>query len=175
MTRSICKLAEGIIEALRLAPLEPEGGFYRETHRSKLCLPPAFLPKAYAGNRSAGTSIYYLLTGQTFSAIHRLKSDEVYHFYLGDPVELFVFGPKGEARKHLLGAGLRNGMKPQAVVGRGLWQGARLRAGGRWALLGTTVFPGFDLRDFELGDRGKLLKLYPKHRRTVIELTRKLG
>ncbi len=167
--------AEKIIKLLGLRPLLPEGGFYRETHRSELSLAPYFLPKAYAGKRSAGTSIYYLLTDQTFSAIHRLKSDEVYHFYLGDPVELFVFGPKGEARKLLLGAGLRNGMKPQAVVGRGCWQGARLRTGGRWALLGTTVFPGFEFRDFELGDRGRLLKQYPKHRNTIIALTKEPG
>lgn len=167
--------AEGAIKLLGLRPLLPEGGFYRETHRSKLGIPAAYLTKSHAGKRSAGTAIYYLLTAGAFSAFHRLKGDEVYHFYLGDPVELFVFGPKGSAERHLLGGGLHRGMRPQAVVPGGYWQGARLRAGGRWALLGTTVFPGFDFRDFELGDRERLLRLYPKHRKTIIELTKKPG
>lgn len=164
-----------IIKLLGLKPLEPEGGFFRETYRSKLGPPSESLPQAYAGRRSAGTAIYYLLTAQTYSAIHRLRSDEVYHFYLGDPVELFLFGQKGQVKRVLLGNNPRNGMRPQAAIPKGCWQGARLASGGRWALLGTTVFPGFDYRDFELGDRDKLLRLYPRHRRTIIELTRKPG
>lgn len=164
-----------IIKLLGLKPLEPEGGFFRETYRSNISIPSVYLSKTNHGRRSAGTAIYYLLTAQTFSAIHRLKSDEVYHFYLGDPVQLFLFGQNGKLKSMLLGADLKKGMRPQAIVTKGCWQGARLASGGRWALLGTTVFPGFDYRDFELGDRDKLLRLYPRHRRTIIELTRKPG
>lgn len=169
------KEASKMIKLLGLRPLKPEGGFYLETYRSMLSLPSAYLPKVYAGRRSAGTAIYYLLTAKACSAIHRLRSDEVYHFYLGDPVELLVLSPKGSVKKYLLGGSLHHGMRPQAVVPGGYWQGARLRAGGRWALLGTTVFPGFDLRDFELGIRERLLKLYPKLRKAIIELTIKPG
>lgn len=173
---SIMPIGErGVIELLGLKPLEPEGGFFREVHRSKLGIPSAFLPKTYAGRRSAGTAIYYLLTAKTYSAIHRLKSDEVYHFYLGDPVEINIFGQKGQVKRILLGNDLKKGMRPQAVVPRGCWQGARLVSGGRYALMGTAVFPGFDFRDFELGDRERLVRLYPKHRRMIIELTRKPG
>lgn len=160
---------------MKLSPLEPEGGFYSEAYRAKHTVPAISKPDALAGKRSAGTAIYYLLTADTFSAFHRLKSDEVYHFYLGDPVELFILGPKGKSEKRILGDGLRQGMRPQAVVPKGHWQGARLRAGGKWALLGTTVFPGFEFRDFELGDRGRLLKQYPKHKAIIIALTKEPG
>jgi hypothetical protein len=169
------KKAIELIKLLGLKPLAFEGGFYRETYRSRLRFPAAFLPKAYDGKRNAGTAIYYLLTAESFSAFHRLKSDEVYHFYQGDPVELFVLGPKGSVERRSLGSSLTKGTRPQAVVPKGCWQGARLAPGGRFALLGTTVFPGFDFSDFELGDREKLLKLYPRHRSTIIGLTKEPG
>jgi hypothetical protein len=164
-----------IIKLLGLKPLPLEGGFFKETFRSEQMIPDGELPKICRGERTAGTAIYYLLTADVFSAFHRLRSDEVYHFYLGDPVELFILGPKGKSEKRILGAGLRHGMRPQAVVPKGYWQGARLAPGGRLALLGTTVFPGFEFRDFEMGDRDKLIKLYPKHCRIILTLTRKPG
>jgi len=152
--------ADEIIRLLRLAP-HPEGGFYRETYASAESVAPVALPARYGGPRSFGTAIYYLLTPDTFSALHRVQTDELYHFYLGDPVELLQLLPDGAGRLVTLGANLRAGMLPQALVPRGAWQGSRLRAGGRYALLGTTVAPGFDFADFEFGDRAGLSAAYP--------------
>lgn len=142
--------AERLIAALSLRPLPVEGGWFRETYRSADAV----------GDRSAGTAIYFLLTPDTFSALHRLKTDEVYHFYLGDPVELLTLGPEG-GRVTLLGSDVFGGQMPQLVVPHGVWQGSRLVPGGSFALLGTTMAPGFDFADFELGDRARLEVDYP--------------
>jgi predicted cupin superfamily sugar epimerase len=140
--------ADDVIERLGLVPHPREGGFFRETWRSDA----AFLPgDAFAGERSVGTAIYYLLTPETWSALHRLPGDEVFHFYLGDPVEMLELLPDGSSRTTVLGPGI-DGMRPQHVVRGGVWQGARLRAGGAWALLGTTMAPGFSYDDYEQGD-----------------------
>lgn len=167
--------ARRIISLLGLKPLNIEGGYYAETHRSRERAAADCLPRRYGGGRPLATAIYYLLTPENFSTLHRLKSDEVYHFYLGDPVELSVICPGGRLEKRVLGSSLKRGQRPQAVVERGCWQGARLAPGGRFALLGTTVSPGFEFSDFEPGKRDILLKHYPKHRRTITRLTRKPG
>lgn len=157
---------------MRLRPLLPEGGFFRETYRSRLRIPKSALPGVYGQRRDAGTAIYYLLTAETFSAIHRLPGDELYHFYLGDPVELFVFPDGGRSQRILLGHDLARGQRPQALVPGGCWQGARLVSGGRWALLGTTMAPGFDYRDFVLGRRDELIRRYPRKRSLIVQLSR---
>jgi predicted cupin superfamily sugar epimerase len=95
--------------------------------------------------------MYYLLTPDTFSALHRLPTDEVFHFYLGDPVEMLQLYSDGSGRVVTLGPDLGAGQQLQAIVPRGVWQGSTLRAGGAWALLGTTVAPGFDFEDYEAG------------------------
>jgi uncharacterized protein len=118
------------------------------------------------------TAIYYLLTPETFSALHRLRSDEVFHFYLGDPVEMLQLLPGGEGRLHVLGTDLAAGMRPQVVVPRDVWQGARLLPGGSLALLGTTVAPGFDPADCESGKRDALVAAYPDFRERIVALTR---
>jgi predicted cupin superfamily sugar epimerase len=130
------------------------------------------LPTRYAGNRRYGTAIYYLLTREAFSALHRIKTDEVYHFYLGDPVELVQLLPDGSGRVMLLGNDLTSGAQMQIVVLRGTWHGARLAEGGKYALLGTTVSPGFEFADFEIGDRTDLTRSYPSFRDSIIALTR---
>ena len=135
--------AADLIRLLDLQPLAPEGGYYRETHRA------------------ASTAIYYLLTPDTVSALHRLQKDEVFHFYLGDPVEQLVLRPDGSGEVRVLGSNPAAGMFPQAVVPRGCWQGARLRAGGKFALMGTTVAPPFGAADYEPGDRERLQETYP--------------
>src|SRR5438309_5994853 len=126
--------AARLLELLDLRPLPGEGGYYRETHRSADRVPFA----GRAGGKSAGTAIYYLLTPETFSALHRLPTDEVYHFYLGDPVEMLQLWPDGTGRVVSLGQDVRAGHLLQAVVPRGVWQGSRLYSGGAFALLGTT-------------------------------------
>lgn len=164
--------ADEIRALLGLTPLPVEGGLYVESWRSDETLAAGALPARYGGARAIGTAIYYLLTPGVFSAMHRVRSDEIFHFYMGDPVEALLL-PVGEAgRVVTLGHDLAAGMRPQLVVRRGVWQGLALRAGGAWALLGTTVAPGFDPADFELGRREPLAAEFPAHAAHVTRLTR---
>jgi predicted cupin superfamily sugar epimerase len=126
----------------------------------------------HAGARAAGTAIYYLLTPETFSALHRLRGDEVFHFYLGDPVDMLQLSPDGLGKWVTLGSDLESGQQPQVVVPAGVWQGSKLRPGGQYALLGTTMAPGFDVADFELGRREELLAAYPDFAEAIQGLTR---
>lgn len=142
--------AERLIAALGLKPLPVEGGYFRETYRSA----------AHHGDRSLATAIYYLLTPETFSALHRLPGEEMYHFYLGDPVELLALGPEG-GRVTVLGSDVLAGQVPQLVVPGGVWQGSRLVPGGEFALMGTTMAPGFDFADYEPGHGARLAASYP--------------
>jgi predicted cupin superfamily sugar epimerase len=164
------------VETLRallgLAPHPTEGGYFIETYRSAESVPGDALPARYRGARVASTAIYYLLTPDTFSVLHRLASDEVFHFYLGDPVEMLQLWPDGSHRVVLIGPDLAAGERPQVIVPRGIWQGARLRAGGRFALLGATVAPGFEYADYETGRRADLLATHPAAHALVTALTR---
>jgi predicted cupin superfamily sugar epimerase len=164
--------ADKIIALLNLKPHPEEGGYFVETYRSSETISEKTLPSRYKGVRSFGTAIYYLLTPETFSAMHRLQSDEIFHFYLGDPVEMLQLWPDGSGRILILGTDITNGMKPQAVIPKGVWQGARLFKDGKFALLGTTVSPGFDFADYVFGHREELVKSYPKFRELIIALTR---
>ena len=150
-----------IIELLRLESLSQEGGYYRETYRSELVVPREALPVGYGGDRTASTAIYYLLTPTDCSLLHRVKSDEVFHFYAGDAVEMLQLWPGSDGRVVRIGNNLVAGDVPQMIVPKGVWQGARLTAGGRWALLGTTVAPGFEFADYAHGERRDLLARYP--------------
>ncbi len=166
-------LTAGQIRALlKLEPHPIEGGYFVETYQSALRIPKSSLPAAYSGDRAAGTGIYYLLTPETFSALHRLPGDEMFHFYLGDPVEMLQLRPDGSAEVSVLGQDIAAGMRLQHVVAGGLWQGCRLRAGGSYALLGTTMSPGFDYADYESGTRENLAKLYPAYSAMIASLTR---
>lgn len=147
--------AETVIEQLGLVPLGFEGGYYRETSRS------ASTVDLGRGERALSTSIFYMLTPDSFGLMHRLASDEVYHFYLGDTVELLMLHPDGTSEVVRLGQDLTRGERVQLRVPAGTWQGSRLREGGRFALMGTTMSPGFELADFELGDRDQLTFGYP--------------
>jgi len=121
-----------------------------------------------------GTAIYYLITDgpEGFSAFHSLGYDELYHFYAGDPVELYLLEPGRPAAPSLLGIDLAAGQRPQALVPAGRVQGARLASGGRWTLLGTTMAPGFDPSDFRLSRRDELLAAYPESALLIEALTR---
>ncbi len=163
--------AESIRQALGLQPHPEEGGYFAETYRSGLVLPREHLPPDYSGPRSASTAIYYMLTPDTMSAMHRVASDEVFHFYLGDPVEQLLLYPDGRTETRFLGTDIGAGMRPQALVPAGVWQGARLINGGSVALLGATVSPGFDYADYEHGDRAKLVAAYPSERAMIEALT----
>lgn len=143
-----------VAEALGLKPLPREGGLFAETYR----LGPE---GEAAGGRPRATAILYLLAAGEHSRLHRLRSDEVYHFYAGDPVEILLLHPDGTGRHLLLGSAVLAGERCQLVVPAGTWQGSRLRAGGRWALLGTTMTPGFAPEDFEEGRGAQLAAAYP--------------
>jgi len=164
--------ADEIISYLSLAP-HPEGGYYRETYRSAETIAAEGLPARYGSGRCFGTSIYFLVTAGSFSAMHRLESDEVYHFYLGDPVFLLLLYPDGSGEIKTLGGGLIEGHVPQFTVPRGTWQGLMPVDGGQYALLGTTVAPGFDFDDFEWGTRSELTAQYPTFSALIERLTRK--
>ncbi len=163
--------ADELIRILNLQPHPREGGFFRETYRAAETVAAAALPERYAGERAHSTAIYYLLTPTTFSALHRLGSDEVFHFYAGDPVRMVQLFPDGTGRTFVLGPDVARGQNPQLVVPRGVWQGSRLEPGGAYALLGCTVAPGFDYQDYEGARRQDLLDKYPAFATLIQELT----
>lgn len=154
--------ADELKRHLGLEPLPVEGGYYNQTYRSDIALPETALPERFKGPHSVSTAIYFLLTPDTFSAMHRLPGDEVYHFYLGDPVELLTLAPDGSGEVVHLGQDLEAGMCLQTVVPGGCWQGSHLTEGGDYALLGTTMAPGFEWQDFEAGDGSALAIQYPE-------------
>jgi predicted cupin superfamily sugar epimerase len=166
--------AQRIIDLLHLEPLPVEGGLFRQTWVSEETIPAAALAPRYARAKPAGTAIYYLLTDapDSFSAMHRLPTDEVYHFYLGDPVEQVLLHPDGRVERVVLGHDLGADQRVQHVAPRAVWQGSRLVAGGRLALLGATMAPGFDPSDYEHGGRERLLAEYPEAAGLVMALTR---
>lgn len=166
--------AERLVELLGLEPLPVEGGMFRQTWRSEQTLAKQVFPVRHGSDRPAGTAIYYLLTDapDSFSALHRLPTDEVYHFYLGDPVQMLMLHPDGGSEQIVLGSDLLSGQRVQHVVPRGVWQGSRLREGGRFALLGTTMAPGFDPQDYEGGSRERLVAAYPAAAEEIRRLTR---
>lgn len=143
--------AREVIEVLGLEPHPEEGGYFRETYRATRSLAPEALGGAYPGARVASTAIYYLLTPETMSEMHLLATDEVFHFYLGDPVEQVLLHPDGSGELRTLGLDLAAGARPQAVVPAGSWQGALLAPGGEFALMGCTVAPGFEFADYTGG------------------------
>lgn len=163
---------EQIKSLLGLEPLPNEGGFYAQTYRSSETLPASALPAGYPGDRPLATAIYFLLTPENFSAMHRLRGDETYHFYLGDPVEMLQLKPNGTGEPILIGPRIESGMRLQHTVPAGCWQGARLAPGGQFALLGTTMAPGFDPADFELGNREQLSQAYPPYAALIALLCR---
>jgi predicted cupin superfamily sugar epimerase len=160
--------ADEVKELLQLTPLELEGGFFRETYRSRWQVAAEYLPEGTRGSRSIGTAIYYMITPETFSTLHRLPGTEVFHFYMGDPAVMMQLHPDGAARTVTLGVDLANGQEPQVVVRGNVWQGCRLAPGGKWALMGTTMSPGFDYADHKTGVREELIAQYP----TAAELIR---
>ena len=160
------------VETLGLTP-HPEGGFFRETYRAELVLPETALP-GHAGPRSASTAIYFMVTAGSFSALHRIASDEVWHFHAGGPLEIVSLLPDGERRDLHLGLDLDAGERPQHVVKAGAWFGSRLRhAADAYSLVSCTVAPGFDFADFALARRTELSLELPQHSAIITALTRR--
>lgn len=160
---------ETLITQLNLQP-HPEGGWYNETYRCDELTDN--LPVRFAGARNFSTAIYFLLPGNTFSAFHRIKSDEMWHFYDGDMLEVFVIDSQGALQVLRLGKDLSNGQVYQAVVKQGQWFASRCSVTGGFSMVGCTVSPGFDFKDFEMADGSKLAKEFPQHEELIKKLTR---
>ncbi|WP_027882186.1 cupin domain-containing protein [Meiothermus rufus] len=158
-------------DQLSLEP-HPEGGFYRQTYIAQESIPQACLPSRYRGQRAFSTAIYFLLEYPDFSAFHRLKSDEIWHFYAGQPLHLWQISPQGQLKHLRLGPDPSQGQVFQAVVPAGHWFAASLEAPGSYALVGCTVAPGFDFADLELASRTALAEQFPQHRALIEKLTR---
>ncbi len=155
--------AQQWIERLQMQP-HPEGGYYQETYKSSGSITKL--------NRSYATGIYYLLLEDAFSAFHRIKSDEMWHFYVGETLEIAVLYPDGLLKIHRLGPNWEQGDRFQLVVPANHWFASRVADTTTYALVGCTVSPGFDFRDFEMADQEKLLDEFPQHEAVIRELTR---
>lgn len=158
------------IKKLGLEP-HPEGGYYRETYRAEGVIPEKVLRPQFSGSRSFSTAIYFLLSDSQCSKLHRIRSDEIWHFYAGTALVLSLINSKGKLQQINLGFNPDGSEVPQAVIPAGCWFGAKLANPGSYALVGCTVAPGFDFREFELGDRFVLLDQYPKLASLIEELT----
>jgi predicted cupin superfamily sugar epimerase len=158
--------ANQIKKMLNLEPHPMEGGFYRRTYTS-----PGSVDSG-RGKRAQGTAIYYLLEPGTFSEMHRLDSDEIFHFYLGDAVEMLLLYPDGGSVVRTLGPDLLAGQHVQLLVPAGVWQGTRLVGQGKVALLGCTVTPGFDFADYRNAGYKELAEKWPDEAERIRGLTR---
>lgn len=161
--------AEKIIETLNLQTHQ-EGGYFIETYRSG-----DIIPAPHQNKRCYSTAIYYMLTPDTFSEMHRLTIDEIFHFYLGDPVEMLHLYPDGKGERLIFGNDIEKGMQPQVLIPKDIWQGARLLPGGPFGftLMGTTVAPGFEYSDYQSGSRKDLTSQYPEFHKLITALTHK--
>lgn len=159
-----------LVDHLDLLP-HPEGGFYKETYRSEGIIPRKEL-NGFSGDRHYCTAIYFLLTSENFSAFHRIKQDEIWHFYQGSPLFVHVIDEHGTYTRHEVGLDLENGQTPQLTVPAGRWFASSVADADSYSLVGCTVAPGFDFADFELADRETLSASYPSHEGIITQLTR---
>ncbi len=166
MTNSI----KDIISKLELHP-HPEGGYFKETYRSDGTINNENLSEAYEGKRNYSTCIYFLLTSENFSALHRIKQDEIWHFYDGSPIRLHIITENGNHSEHIIGRDLNKGEVPQLIVPGGCWFGAEVIDNNAYSLVGCTVSPGFDFKDFELKTRKELISLFPDKKEIIVKLT----
>lgn len=159
------------IEHLRLEK-HIEGGSFSDVYKSPLQLTKEQLPQNFSGDRHCTTHIYFLLEENQFSAFHRIKSDELWHFYAGDPLIIYEFDDEGDIIEHRLGDDPENHESFFCVIRAGHWFASRLAPGGEFALVGCSVSPGFDYVDFELAERDALIQKYPDYAELITELTR---
>jgi len=160
-----------IIRKLDLKP-HPEGGFFRETYRSAGVISHDNLGHSYKGERNYSTCIYFLLTSEVFSAFHRILQDEIWHFYDGSPIEIHTIAQDGIYTKTVIGRDIDREQVPQFVVPGGSWFAATVINPDDYSLIGCTVSPGFDFRDFELPLRNELISKFPQHEEIIVKLTR---
>lgn len=159
-----------IIKELDLKP-HPEGGYFKETYRSVGEINIDSLDAKYNGSRNYSTCIYFLLTSDKFSSFHRIKQDEIWHFYDGSPIRLHIISEAGEYSYHLIGRDFSKGEVPQFIVPGGCWFAAEVINKNDYSLVGCTVSPGFSFEDFELKNRKELVSLYPNLEEVISRLT----
>jgi len=158
---------QSLVQSLNLIP-HPEGGYFAEHYRSEETIEPA----GFSGPRALATSIYFLLEEGQFSALHRIKSDEIWHFYLGDPLEIIEIDQNGQWISTILGQELGEGQLLSYVVKAGNWFGSRPFAGSKFSLVGCSVSPGFDFQDFEMPPRSYFEKEFPDLKTKLQEITK---
>jgi len=164
--------AEEVKQILQLEPLRMEGGFFRETYRSRWMISPDYLPEGMVGMHSIGTAIYFMITPESFSRLHRVPGSEIFHFYMGDPVQMLQLLPDGTHQILTIGTDLSSGARPQVIVRGNVWMGCKVAPGGKFALMGTTMSPGFAQSDYEGGIREELTAQYPAAADLIREFTR---
>lgn len=147
----------------------PTCGFTAQSYRSSQRIPAAALPIGYDGDRDYASVLYFLVTPDAAIKLHRIRSDQIYHHYLGDPLEVLLLYPDGNAEIRTVGSELDRGMRPQLLIPGDTFHVSRVRAGGEYALLGTTEWPGFDPADLELGDPRRLAEAYPAHEKQIAD------
>ena len=160
-----------LVKELDLLP-HPEGGYYKETYRSEGKITQACLSSDFSGERNMATGIYFLIEKGNFSALHKIKSDETWHFYYGDALEVIEINEQGKLTITQIGSNILQGNTFQYTVKANTWFGSRVNSNGQFSLVGCTVYPGFDFNDFELANRQDLIQLFPQHQNIIVELTR---
>lgn len=171
MTIAMKLTAEELIDTFQMDRLPGEGGWFKETYRARGKIPWNVLEGEHGGARNYSTGIYYMLRAGEKSLLHRIKSDEMWHFYAGDPLMLVEIAPSGAVTETILGNDLGAGHTPQYVVPAGHWFGAYPNVGSVYAFVGCTVAPGFEFEDFELGERSALLAEFPDAKTAIERLT----
>lgn len=159
-----------IIQKLGLKP-HPEGGFFKETYRSSGKINEDNLGSMYSGTRNYSTSIYFLLTSNNFSAFHKIKQDEIWHFYDGSPIRLHTISETGDHSQFIIGRNIIKKEVPQLIVPGGHWFAAEVIDNDSYSLVGCTVSPGFDFEDFDLPSRNDLILKFPKHLQLITKFT----
>jgi uncharacterized protein len=164
-------IANYLIQKYNLEP-HPEGGWYRQTYKSNEQIAVDELPKRFGGDRTFSTAIYFLLEKENFSAFHRIKSDECWHFYAGDPLLVYIIEENGELKIISLGNDFEKGHSFQYVVPANRWFASRPAPESEYCFVGCTVSPGFEFEDFELANATELSAIYPKHKKIIEQLCR---
>ena len=164
-------IANQLIQKYNLEP-HPEGGWYKQTYKSKDQIAIGALPERFWGSRAFSTAIYFLLEKENFSAFHRIKSDECWHFYAGDPLLIYMIEQNGELKIISLGNDFEDGQTFQYVVPANCWFASRPATGSEYCFVGCTVSPGFEFEDLELADANELSAIYPEHETIIKELCR---
>ena len=160
-----------LIQQYNLRP-HPEGGWYSQTYKSNEVIEGDALPGRFGGSRAFSTAIYYLLEQGNFSAFHRIKSDECWHFYSGDPLFVYIIEQNGELKVISLGNDFVKEQSFQYVVPANCWFAGRPAAGSEYCFVGCTVSPGFEYEDFDLANGDDLSNAYPQHKGIIKELCR---